>query len=95
MRLPPPDPDGRAQIWLDFNAQGIRDVHLGLAGTRQSIESQGLRLAEDMPVVLFDEDGPNEWMLVDATVTRFDAAHNRWTALVDWSTFRRARTADA
>jgi hypothetical protein len=51
---PPPDHDGRPYVWLDFMAHGMPEVHLGLGGSLGSIERQGLRLAEGMPIVVFD-----------------------------------------
>jgi hypothetical protein len=72
-------------------AHGMREVHLGLGGSVGSIERQGLRLAEDMPIVVFDEYDEDEWMLADAWVLQFDSEHRHWLARVDWSTFRRVR----
>jgi hypothetical protein len=76
-------------VWLDFNASGIEEVHLGLVGTRMSIEQQQLELSEGQAIVVFDDDDPDEWMLADAVVGRYDTEEQRWNARVDWSSFRR------
>jgi hypothetical protein len=42
-------------------------------------------------VVLYEDDG-DEWMLVDATVDRFNPEGHyggSWIVRLDWSTFRR------
>jgi hypothetical protein len=89
VETPPPDPDGRPYVWLDFHAHGMREVHLGLGGSLGSIKRQGLRLAEGMPIVVFDEYDEDEWMLADAWVLQFDSERSNWLARVDWSTLRR------
>ena len=88
---PPPDPDGRPSIQIDFNLGGDRpELDLGRSGASLvSIEKQQLELSEGLQVVLF-EDGGYEWMLVDAVVDRFNQQRDgSWIVRVDWSTFRR------
>jgi hypothetical protein len=90
---PPPDPDGRPSIEIDFNLGGdLPEVDLGIIGASMlSIEKQQLELSEGLQVVLFEDDG-FEWMLVDAIVDRFNPEGHyggSWIVRIDWSTFRR------
>jgi hypothetical protein len=87
---PPPDPDGRPHVWLDFNVGTPHEWDLGrLASSAGSVKEQQLELSEDLGVVLFEDDG-DEWMLVDAIVDRFNPqSSGSWIVRVDWSTFRR------
>jgi len=88
---PPPDPDGRPSIKIDFNLGGdLPEVDLGIVGASMgSIREQQLELSEGLQVVLF-EDGGYECMLVDAVVDRFNQQRDgSWIVRVDWSTFRR------
>jgi hypothetical protein len=86
---PPPDPDGRPHILLDFNIGTPHEWDLGrLAGSAGSVREQQLELSEGVGVVLCDDDG-DQWMLVDATVDRFNPQADSWIVRVDWSTFRR------
>ena len=90
-QYPPPDPDGRPSIRIDFNLGGdLPEVDLGIIGaSRVSIEEQQLELGEGLQVVLFEDEG-DEWMLVDATVDRFNPQRDgSWIVRIDWSTFRR------
>jgi hypothetical protein len=94
-RKPSGDP---IRIWYDFNAFGIHRLPLTLVGTREDIERHDIELEDGQPVVLYDEaeeiDGSNkEWMLVDAVVSRDNAA-GEWVALADWKTFRREPRSD-
>jgi hypothetical protein len=90
IEYPPPDPDGRPHIWLDFNIGKPLELDLGrLGGSAGSVRSQQLELGEGLGVVLFEDDG-DEWMLVDATVDRFNPEGHyggTWIVRVDWSTF--------
>ena len=90
---PPPDPNGRPHIWLDFNIGTPHEWDLGrLASSAGSVREQQLELSEGLRVVLFDEYDEDEWMLVDATVDRFNPQGHyggSWIARLDWSTFRR------
>jgi len=87
---PPPDPDGRPCIKIDFNLGGdLPEVDLGIVGASMgSIREQQLELSEGLQVVLFEDDG-FEWMLVDAIVDRLNPQADSWIVRVDWSTFRR------
>jgi hypothetical protein len=86
---PPPDPDGRPQIWLDFNVGTPHEWDLGrLSSSAGSVKEQHLELGEGVGVILFDDDG-DEWMLVDAIVHRFNPQRDSWIVRIDWSTFRR------
>jgi hypothetical protein len=88
---PPPDPDGRPHIQIDFNLGGdLPEVDFGDVGASMgSIREQQLELTEGLKVVLFEDDG-DEWMLVDAIVDRFNPqSSGSWIVRVDWSTFRR------
>jgi hypothetical protein len=69
---PPPDPDGRPSIRIDFNLGGeLPELDLGTGGASiGSIREQQLELSERLQVVLFEDEG-DEWMLVDAIVDRF------------------------
>lgn len=89
-QYPPPDPDGRPSIKIDFNLGGdLPEVDLGIVGASiGSIREQQLELSEGLQVVLFEDDG-YEWMLVDAIVDRFNPQRSSWIVRVDWSTFRR------
>jgi hypothetical protein len=90
-QYPPPDPDGRPSIQIDFNLGG-RLPELDLArsvASQVSIEKQQIELSEGLQVVLFEDDGI-EWMLVDAIVDRFNPQRDgSWILRIDWSTFRR------
>jgi hypothetical protein len=90
---PPPDPDGRPHIKIDFNLGGdLPEVDLGRGGgSMRSIREQQLELSEGLRVVLFEDEGYG-WMLVDAIVDRFNpqgAYGGSWIVRLDWSTFRR------
>jgi hypothetical protein len=87
---PPPDPDGRPSVEIDFNLGGeLPELDLGIVGVSMvSIEEQQIELGEGLQVVLFEDDG-SEWMLVDATVDRFNPQRNSPIVHIDWSTFRR------
>jgi hypothetical protein len=89
---PPPDPDGRPHIWLDFNIGTPHEWDLGRLGSSAgSVREQQLEFGEGVGVVLCDDDG-DEWMLVDAIVDRFNPQGGyggSWIVRVDWSTFRR------
>jgi len=86
---PPPDPDGRPHIWLDFNVGAPPEWDVGrLASSAGSVREQQLELGEGIGVVLVDDDG-DEWMLVDAIVDRLNPQADSWIVRVDWSTFRR------
>jgi streptogramin lyase len=86
---PAPDPDGRPHIWLDFNVGRPHEWDLGrLASSAGTFKEQHLELGEGLGVVLVDDDG-DEWMLVDATVDRFNPQRNSPIVRIDWSTFRR------
>jgi hypothetical protein len=86
---PPPDPDGRPNIRIDFNLGGdLPELDLGRGGPGMgSIRKQQLELAEGLQVVLFEDDG-DEWMLVNAIVDRFNPQRNSPIVRIDWSTFR-------
>jgi hypothetical protein len=93
-QYPPPDPDGRPSIEIDFNLGGdLPEVDLGIIGASMlSIEKQQLELSEGLQVVLFEDDG-FEWMLVDAIADRFNPQGGygyggSWVVRIDWSTFR-------
>jgi hypothetical protein len=93
IEYPPPDPDGRPHIRIDFNLGGdVPEVDLGIPGaSMESIREQQLELGEGLRVVLFEDEGDG-WMLVDATVDRFNPKGHyggNWVARVDWTTFRR------
>jgi hypothetical protein len=89
IEYPPPDPDGRPNIWHDFGTPDWPEVDLGRSiGSADSISEQQLELSEGLGVVLFEDDG-DEWMLVDAIVDRFNPQGDSWIVRVDWSTFRR------
>lgn len=92
IEYPPPDPDGRPNIWHDFGTPDWPEVDLGRSiGSADSISEQQLELSEGLGVVLFEDDG-DEWMLVDAIVDRFNPQGGyggSWIVRVDWSTFRR------
>jgi len=92
---PPPDPDGRPRVWLDFNVGTPHEWDLGrLARSAGSVKEQQLELSEGLGVVLFEDDG-DEWMLVDAIVDRFNPQRNgSWIVRIDWSTFRRTPKPD-
>lgn len=88
---PPPDPDGRPSIQIDFNLGGdLPELDLGTVGASiGSIREQKLELGEGLEVVLFEDEG-DEWMLVDAIVDRFNPQRDgSWIVRIDWSTFRR------
>jgi hypothetical protein len=88
---PPPDPDGRHAIRIDFNLGGdLPELDFGRGGPSMgSIREQQLELGEGLQVVLFEDEG-DEWMLVDAIVDRFNPQRNgSWIVRIDWSTFRR------
>jgi hypothetical protein len=87
---PPPDPDGRPSIQIDFNLGGeVPELDLGKVGaSRRSIEEQQLEVSEGPQVVLFEDDA-DAWMLVDAVVDRFNPQRNSPIVHIDWSTFRR------
>jgi hypothetical protein len=89
IEYPPPDPDGRPSIQIDFNLGGeLPELDLGRVGASMfSIEEQRLEVGEGLQVVLFEDDG--EWMLVDAIVDRFNPQRNSPIVRIDWSTFRR------
>jgi hypothetical protein len=89
-QYPPPDPDGRPSIEIDFNLGGeLPELDLARSvASLVSIEEQQLELSEGLQVVLFEDDG-FEWMLVDAIVDRFNQQHDgSWIFRIDWSTFR-------
>jgi hypothetical protein len=89
LEYPPPDPDGRPHIWLDFNIGTPHEWDLGrLASSAGSVREQQLEPSERVEVVLCDDDG-DEWMLVDAIVDRFNPQGDSCIVRVDWSTFRR------
>jgi hypothetical protein len=89
IEYPPPDPDGRPHIRIDFNLGGeLPELDLGIVGVSMlSIEEQQLELGEGLQIVLFEDDG-SEWMLVDAIVDRFNPQRNGPIVRIDWSTFR-------
>ena len=90
-QYPPPDPDGRPSIRIDFNLGGdVPELDLGIVGaSRGSIREQQLELSEGLQVVLFEDEG-DEWILVDAIVDRFNPQrYGSWIVRIDWSTFRR------
>jgi hypothetical protein len=64
-QYPPPDPDGRHSIRIDFNLGGdLPELDLGTGGASiGSIREQQLELSEGLQVVLFEDEG-DEWMLV-------------------------------
>jgi streptogramin lyase len=92
IEYPPPDPDGRPHIWHEFNMGRVPEADLGRhAGSVGDIERYQIELGEGSEVVLYDDDG-DEWMLVDATVDRFNPEGHpggSWIVRLDWSTFRR------
>jgi hypothetical protein len=92
IEYPPPDPDGRPNIWHDFGTLDWPEVDLGRSiGSADSIREQQLELSEGLGVVLFEDEGDG-WMLVDAIVDRFNPEGHyggSWIVRVDWSTFRR------
>jgi len=91
IEYPPPDPDGRHSIRIDFNLGGdLPELDLGTGGASiGSIREQQLELSEGLQVVLFEDEG-DEWMLVDAIVDRFNPQRDgSWIVRLDWSTFRR------
>jgi hypothetical protein len=88
---PPPDPDGRPQIYYPFEGNAPEWDFGQSIGSVKDIREHQLELSEGLEVVLCDDDG-DEWMLVDATVDRFNPQGHyggSWVARVDWSTFRR------
>jgi hypothetical protein len=89
---PPPDPDGRPYIYYPFESGSALEWDFGRSiGSVMDIREQQLEPSEGLEVVLYLDDG-DEWMLVDATVDRFNPQGwygGSWVARVDWSTFRR------
>ena len=92
IEYPPPDPGGRPYIYYPFEMAGHPEYDFGLSiGSVMDIEKHQIELGEGSEVVLYEDDG-DEWMLVDATVDRFNPQGHyggSWVARVDWSTFRR------
>jgi hypothetical protein len=92
IEIPPPDPDGRPYIYYHFEGGEWPEWDFGESiGSVMDIEKQQLEVREGLEVVGYYDDG-DDWMLVDATVDRFNPQGRyggSWVARMDWSTFRR------
>jgi hypothetical protein len=92
IETPPPDPDGRPYLYYHFGGGQWPEWDFGESiGSIMDIEERHLEVSEGLEVVGYHDDG-DEWMLVDATVDRFNPQGRyggSWVARLDWSTFRR------
>jgi hypothetical protein len=52
---PPPDPDGRPHIWLDFSVGKPPEVDLGRLSSAGSVRRQEIELGEGLKGVLLDD----------------------------------------
>ena len=92
IEVPPPDPNGRPYIYYHFERDEVPEWDFGESiGSVTDIRKLKLEVSEGLEVVRYYDDG-DDWMLVDATVDRFNPQGRyggSWIARLDWSTFRR------
>jgi hypothetical protein len=85
-------PDGRPYIYYHFEGGEVPEWDFGDSiGSVTDIRKLQLEVSEGLEVVGYYDDG-DDWMLIDATVERFNPQGRyggSWIARLDWSKFRR------